>query len=54
MNEQPKIIFEDDSKTLTFENLQPIVIFANEAEILRFDIVTGNNGFTYTFPFFLS
>lgn len=37
MNE--KVVFEDDFKKLTFEDLQPKVVFANEFKKLVFDVI---------------
>ena len=39
MSEIAKVVFEDDLKKLTFEDLQPKVIFANEFKKLVFDVV---------------
>lgn len=49
MSEIAKIVFEDDFKKLTFEDLQPKVIFANEFKKLVFDTINPIGIFDYTF-----
>lgn len=49
MNE--KVVFEDDFKKLTFEDLQPKVVFADEFEKHEFDEPEGIFDFTFNATF---
>ncbi len=49
MSEIPKIVFENDSKELIFENSNPKIVFANEFNKLKFDIVNTPGIFDDTF-----
>lgn len=54
MDQDSSVILKDSFEQVTLKDDFKEVVLKDSFDEVTIDIVTGNDGFTYTFPFFLS
>lgn len=54
MEQDYSVVLKDSFDEVTLKDDFKEVVLKDSFDEVTFDIVTGNEGFTYTFPFFLS